>query len=634
MDKVFGDFTLIKPLGKGTLGSVFLAEHRFIKKTFVLKILAEELSQDSAFIKRFELEVGALAALDHPNIVKTHNVSFTDGQYYLVTDCIKNVRDEPTNLAQHLKKNLSETEIYEILSQVASALDYAHKQKIGTYLLAHRSLKLNNILVGRDRFYISDFGLAKLVGEGAILTRMYRYLADALSVDISKDGYFLGHYDPKELSKLHISFMQHYAFLSPEQRIFRENSVGVQADMYAFGVLAYFLLMRAYPEGSFPLPSKGRPEFKFQWDEIIVNCLNPSPAKRPSSLMQLMEDIRHAQAEPQEVRYQAPPPPPVSPLVSPYRTQQAPAAAAVKTEVVQQHMIEKVSSMVRFAQPKPIIRPAEIERPSYDPDPAAAFKIETAVTKFKPQEEPVPYLEPIQAEMILIPGGKYFRGSEEGARDERPRHPIILSDFAIDIHPVTNEAFLRFLEVMGGEKDSNNHDIIKLQDCRIKRINGRLCIESGYAKHPVIAVTWYGAVAYAKWAGKRLPREAEYEVACRGGLIDSTYPTGGQIDNTQANFFNSDTTPVMSYPPNGYGLYDMVGNVYQWCQDWYNYDYYEVSTQEPHDPMGPMQGVYRVLRGGCWKSLEEDLRCAHRHRNNPATANRTYGFRCATDVAH
>jgi formylglycine-generating enzyme required for sulfatase activity len=147
-------------------------------------------------------------------------------------------------------------------------------------------------------------------------------------------------------------------------------------------------------------------------------------------------------------------------------------------------------------------------------------------------------------------------------------------------------------------------------------------------------VTWYGAVAYAKWTGKRLPTEAEYEVACRGGLIDATYPTGAQIDNTQANFFNSDTTPVMSYPSNGYGLYDMVGNVYQWCQDWYNYDYYEVSTQDPHDPMGPMQGVYRVLRGGCWKSLEEDLRCAHRHRNNPATANRTYGFRCATDVAH
>lgn len=621
MDKVFGDFTLTKPLGKGTLGSVFLAEHRFIRKTFVLKILAEELSQDAAFVKRFEAEVGALAALDHPNIVKIHNVSFADGQYFLVSDCIHSVKDEPINLSQHLKKNLSETEIYDILTQVASAIDYAHKQKIGSYLLAHRSLKLNNILVGRDRFYVSDFGLAKLVGEGAILTRMYRYLADSLNVDISKDGYFLGHYDPKELSKLHISFMQHYAFLSPEQRIFRENSVGVQADMYAFGVLAYFLLMRAYPEGAFPLPSKGRPEFKFQWDEVVVNCLNPSPAKRPSSLIPLMESIRHVSAPPQEAPSSA----------SPYRA--APVAVAVKTEVAQQHMIEKVSSMVRFAQPKPLIRPTEIQRPSYDPDPAAAFKIESAVTKFKPQEEPVQHLEPIQAEMILIPGGKYFRGSEEGARDERPRHSVILNDFAIDIHPVTNEAFLRFLEVMGGEKDSNNHDIIKLQDCRIKRINGRLVIESGYAKHPVTAVTWYGAVAYAKWAGKRLPSEAEYEIACRGGLVDSIYPTGGQIDNTEANFFNSDTTPVMSYPSNGYGLYDMVGNVYQWCQDWYNYDYYEVSTQDPHDPRGPQQGVYRVLRGGCWKSLEEDLRCAHRHRNNPATANRTYGFRCATDVA-
>ncbi|MCB1136565.1 MAG: formylglycine-generating enzyme family protein, partial [Chlamydiia bacterium] len=197
----------------------------------------------------------------------------------------------------------------------------------------------------------------------------------------------------------------------------------------------------------------------------------------------------------------------------------------------------------------------------------------------------------------------------------------------------TNEQFVRFLEAMGGEKDVHNQDIIRLKDARIKRSSGRYIIESGYNKHPVVGVTWYGAVAYAQWVGKRLPTEAEWEVAAHGGGSTGTsYPTGDAIEKSQANFFSSDTTSVMSYPPNESGLYDMAGNVYEWCQDWYGYNYYETSVLEPDNPTGPLQGVYRVLRGGCWKSLQEDLRCSHRHRNNPGTVNSTYGFRCAAEV--
>ncbi|MFS8563109.1 MAG: formylglycine-generating enzyme family protein [Rhabdochlamydiaceae bacterium] len=171
-----------------------------------------------------------------------------------------------------------------------------------------------------------------------------------------------------------------------------------------------------------------------------------------------------------------------------------------------------------------------------------------------------------------------------------------------------------------------------MRDSRIKRFGGKLTIESGYARHPVVGVAWYGAVAYAKWVGKRLPTEAEWEVAASSASEDSIYPTGKTIERSQANFFSSDTTGVMSYPPNAFGLYDMAGNVYEWCQDWYDYHYYDISVQEPNNPRGPVQGVYRVLRGGCWKSLKEDMRSSHRHRNNPGTMNGTYGFRCAADV--
>ncbi len=130
MDKsTLGDYAIIKQIGQGTLGSVFLAEHRFVKKQFILKVLPEELATDRNFIQRFEKDIAFLATLDHPNIVKVHNVSFSEGYYFLVLDCIVDCFGETTNLTPYLsvnKQSLNENEIYDLLLQVASALDYGH----------------------------------------------------------------------------------------------------------------------------------------------------------------------------------------------------------------------------------------------------------------------------------------------------------------------------------------------------------------------------------------------------------------------------------------------------------------------------------------------------------------------------
>jgi len=234
------------------------------------------------------------------------------------------------------------------------------------------------------------------------------------------------------------------------------------------------------------------------------------------------------------------------------------------------------------------------------------------------------HVQPISTEMVQIPAGLYLRGSKYGPRDEMPQHQIELSAFAIDIHPVTNEQFVRFLEAVGDVRSETNNDFIRLKDSRISRTGGGFFIEAGYAKHPVVGVTWYGARAYASWVGKKLPSEAQWEVAAG----NSTFPTGEEIDKKRANFFNSDTTAVMSYPPGANGLYDMAGNVYEWCEDWYDFHTYDLAAGGVRDPSGPVQGVYRSLRGGCWKSLENDLRRTHRHRNNPGAFEATYGFRC------
>ncbi len=555
--KNLGDYQLIRCLGKGALGAAYVAEHRFLKKPYVIKVLDNELVEDGDFIDRFKREVATLASVEHPHLVKVHNVSEHDGHYFLVTDPVLDEKGESTNLYEYLQQrgHITEEEILKIASQIASALDYLHQKSV-----VHQGLKPSNILIARQDekidVRISDYGLSKVVGP-TYMNRIYK----ALSEKIGQSH--------ESLPKQNLSFLHHYLCLSPEERW--DKISGVKGDAYAYGILLFFLLTKKYPEGAFEFPP-----FKLGWEQVIRPCLSVDPTKRPSSLTQILDNL-----------------------------------------------LQRTTVTL-----KPVFNQGEIKRPEYEANPGAIFQTETVVVKYQPKPEEKKEIEPSLTEMIVIEGGEYERGSNKGGRDEMPRHRISVDPYAIDAHPVTNEQFVQFLEAMGGEKDHNNNDIIRLRESRIKRLGGKLSIESGYAKHPVVGVTWYGAMAYSKWIGKRLPTEAEWEIAAAG----DTYPTGKDIDRTQANFFSSDTTPVMSYPPNAFGLYDMAGNVYEWCQDWYDYHYYNLSLQEPHNPKGPLQGVYRVLRGGCWKSLKEDLRCSHRHRNNPGTMNGTYGFRCATDV--
>jgi formylglycine-generating enzyme required for sulfatase activity len=620
-----GDYTILKKLGFGAFGEVYLAEHKFIKKKYALKLLPEELSKDQSFLKRFDKDVSVLASLDHPSIVKVHNISYADGRYFLVTDCIIDSLDNSMDLESYLNqrgKFISEVEAETIIRQIASALDYAHRVKTteNSYL-AHRGLKLSNVLIAQNdkglRVYISDFGLSRIIGEGKVLKKGFE-----------KALCELGDEDENDL-EASSRFLRSFAFLAPEQKILQNRyGIDTRADIYSFGALVYYLITRQVPEGYFELPSKLAPEYKLNWDLLVCKCLQKDSNKRPNQLTEALNT--YLTTEQQDISS-------IDVLSWAEVGKKVENAMQMSFEFSTDEPVEVedkelLSKGKNIAQPKPIINPQEISRPTYEPDPGAIFQKELNVSFYQPQKVEIKEIEPLLTEMVIVRGGTYYRGSNEGSRDEMPRHKISVSSIALDIHPVTNEQFIRFLDAMGGEKDKDNNDIIRLKDSRINRSGGTVNIESGYAKHPVVGVTWYGANAYSKWIGKRLPSEAEWEIASRGGL-DCIYPTGTDIDHTQANFFNSDTMSVMSYSPNRFGLFDMAGNVYEWIEDWYAYNYYDTSLQEPENPKGPQQGVYRVLRGGCWKSLKEDLRCSHRHRNNPGTVNGTYGFRCAAEVS-
>ena len=631
----FGDYAILKELGQSSFGFVYLAEHRFLKKKYALKILPCELFSDLDAMGRFEKDIATLATLDHPSIVKIHNISSFEGKFFVTMDPVTDSQEETMNLDRFLElrdKTLTELECEAILRQIASALDYAHQVRFADNIfLFHGGLKLSNILIGKSdkgiRAYLADFGLSRMIGQEKVLSKLCENVEEALNIDP------VGIDDEKPWNQLR-SFLKNYSFLSPEQKsVGGLGTVDYKCDIYSFGVIAYFMVTQRFPEGCFALPSQCRPEYKLNWDHLIYRCLQSEAEKRPSNLIQTMEEVLMKDIA-EKVAWKEMEQSVENTMQMSFEFSQAQEASQNTGQTIEEKEFVFTSSQSGLlGDLKPVLQPCEIKRPQYEPDPGAIFQREMSVSRYEPKKVEIKEVEPIHSEMVVIKGGTYSRGSNNGARDEMPKHQVSVPSFAMDVHPVTNEQFVRFLLAMGGEKDSNNNDIIRLRDSRIKRSGGKLIIESGYNKHPVVGVTWYGAVAYAKWVGKRLPSEAEWEIAACGGLENSLFPSGESIERSQANFFSADTTLVMSYPPNGYGLYDVPGNVYEWCLDWYAYNYYDTSIQEPDNPKGPPQGVYRVLRGGCWKSLREDLRCSHRHRNNPGAVNGTYGFRCATDVS-
>lgn len=645
MIETLGDYTILKEIGQGSFGTVYLAEHRFIRKKFALKLLSRDLFEQPGFLEQFEKKVGLLAKLDHPAIVKVHNVSQHEGQFFVVTDPIVDSLGDTMNLErlfQLRQRPFSEEEIETILRQIASALSYSKQMSSSSDRYFHGSLKPKNILIskidGRLRVYLSDFGLFQLIGRDFVFKKaLENYMQAMLCVD-----------ELDKTKKLDVfrSFQQNFVFLAPEQKDLGSRIINEKCDIYAFGILAYYLLQSKFPEGVFEMPSKTHPDLKYSWDQLIVNCMKMQPEHRFEDLNMLLDKFlvfseeKEKLASWDQVEESVENKMQMSFTFEEQKNQPrareesfTEPVASMSSDFIQAPVQESPISGTSTEKPKPVLHPPQIERPRYDPDPGAIFQRELQVSHYEPKHEEVEEVEPLLSQMVVIKGGTYQRGSAYGSRDEMPRHPVSVLSFAMDIHPVTNEQFVRFLQAMGGEKDLNNNDIIRLRDSRIKRNGGKVIIESGFSKHPVVGVTWYGATAYAKWVGKRLPFEAEWEIASYGGSETCTYPTGENIERSQANFFSADTTPVESYPPNEYGLYDMAGNVYEWCQDWYAYNYYDTSMQEPENPKGPPQGVYRVLRGGCWKSLKEDLRCSHRHRNNPGAVNRTYGFRCAADAS-
>ena len=245
-------------------------------------------------------------------------------------------------------------------------------------------------------------------------------------------------------------------------------------------------------------------------------------------------------------------------------------------------------------------------------------------------------------DMVLIPAGNFQMGSNNGNFDEDPVHTVYVDAFYMDVYEVTNAQYKDFVNVNPQwRKDRiplEYHDGDYLKNWKGNNY------PSGKDSHPVTHISWYAAMAYAKWADKRLPTEAEWEKGARSGLAEQTYPWGNSIDSSRANYSSDNTTPVGQYPPNAYGLYDMAGNVWEWCLDAYDGNFYAESP--PQNPFSGTNGTNitsvvsnfksfkssRVLRGGSWSTPAQNVRVANRHGLPPIVTGNVFGFRCVRSV--
>jgi len=274
--------------------------------------------------------------------------------------------------------------------------------------------------------------------------------------------------------------------------------------------------------------------------------------------------------------------------------------------------------------------------------------IERRIAEWKGEKDATKTLQGVT--LLYIKGGTFMMGSPKSEPERNSgetQHRVTLSDFNLSEKAITNEQYCRFLNAKSISSDGKgnvsgygNQKLVVAHEWGAQYSGGEWRPALGKTDYPIVNVTWYGAKAYCYWAGGRLPTEAEWEYACRSGTT-TPFNTGRNLTTSQANYddyysyggsakgtYLQRTQPVGSYASNAWGLYDMHGNVWEWCSDWYG----SYGTSAGTNPQGPDSGSYRVLRGGGWDGNAQGCRSASRINRSPRDYGNYCGFRIAASL--
>jgi len=583
-DKI-SDYIIEQFLGEGGFGQVFRVRNPIVDKPFALKILRPHVKElDEAIVSRFVSEIKILLELNHQKVVRIFHAGYHDTLPYFVMEylpySLADVIGDVDEQRQEITQPIFRGEEVESTFSLERAMAVA-RQLVEVLAFIHsRNLVHRDLKPSNILLHDKDSLALKLCDFG-----IAKMLGTSFSTVSTGDIFGSSYYSAREVLR-------------------GMKDVDGRADVYSLGVILYRLLTGEVPMG-IPEPLEDFiPDVPGNVSEAIMRAMQMRVDRRMGNVVEFGKMLFERGKEKKVV-----PKPPKK------DADEAAAASQTKT----QNPKEKKEEGSRKELPKEI----------------------------KGKDG---------AEMMLIPAGEFDMGSND-YDDAKPVHTVYLDAFYMDKYEVTNEQYAQFLNDYGKNTDAAGHKLIAIDSsyCLIEKSGNVYRAKSGYEKHPVVVVSWYGAAAYAQFYGKRLPTEAQWEKAARGGLKGKKYPWGGEIDPSKANY-NHDSRghstedmmkylkPVGSFPPNGYGLYDMAGNVWEWCADEYDENYYSKSPKNnPTGPGTPVRFVddnftsvknntYCVLRGGSWYSHTFNLRCATRNRYFALNANHNLGFRCSQDL--
>jgi len=634
----FGNYRILAPLGRGGMSTVYRAEDPELDRQVALKVLPAEFLHEPTFAERFRREARVAARLEHPNIVPVYAYGIEDRTPWMAMRLIAG-----GSLKEMLKeRRLPPDEALPILRGVADALDAAHIRGI-----VHRDVKPANILLDEEgRPYLADFGIARLMQSSGALT---------------KTGAMTG--TPQ--------------YMAPEQA--RAEQVDHRCDVYSLGVVAYELLTGRVPfTGETPMavlmmhmlepvPAPSGEGVTTQVAGVLLAAMAKEPDRRWGSAGAFVDALEAAR------RGEDPPLPapvtgapgetpsgtrvPVGATPSgPVELADAPASTTAPTRPDEEEPPPQPKragidwSFVGAASVAGSLVVASIFFLSQDAPRDAAHRapVTTPGTTLSPEPGPTPGpvttgARPPDApksgetwlnardglEYAFVPPTEaYERGcvdrDTDCYADERPRQRVTLSrGFWLGRTEVTVGAYRRFSAVERREMPEAPE----------------LNADWSDLSWPMVHVTWQDAVDYCRWAGGRLPSEAEWEWAARGGREGSRYPWGDEAPVCRAGAVNGarfqdppacdGRAPgaVAAYGANGFGLQDVAGNVWEWTADWYSPEAHAMAIVR--DPTGPASGDHRVLRGGSTNSKAVGLRVSMRNHLHPNTRSVFLGFRCA-----
>ena len=682
--KRIGKYEIVEEIGRGGFAVVYKARDTSLDRIVALKVLHPQHTIDPKFVQRFRQEAQTAARLHHPHIVTIHEVGEEAGQHYIAMaflpgrtlDKVVDGKPLPTDRA------------ISIIGQVADALDAIHEQG-----LVHRDVKPGNVMVDEaGQATLLDFGIVR-AAEGTRLTTTMttlgtpEYMAPeqaeiaegTAGIDWRADVYALGvvAYEtlvgqPPFTGRSPTAILHKHVYEQPpaprtlnpdlpqeiEPVLLKALAKGREERFQRAGDFAAEL-RRAYVAESqirereaqlAPLYEQMQAAAAEEhWGEVLalggrIQALDSTYRDVAERMEQARRELRRARRGPLPAWVWS-----VGGLailgvlvlmvavVSRWDGWAAPRPTATLTIAPSDTPTTEPSSTTPAPTPTRTLTPTPVTPTATPTEPPLSAPVLTpGATQVRPADGMV---------MVYVPAGEFEMGSTEGRDDERPVHTVALDAFEIDQTEVTNAQFAAFLNVQGNQEEGGATWLaLEDEDCLVEQVDGEFRPKSGYANHPVIKVSWYGAAAYCEWAGARLPTEAEWEYAARGPE-NRVFPWGHDFDGTKVNYCDANceegwadeafddgyvlTAPVGSFPTGASwcGALDLAGNVWEWVADWYGGDYYERSPTQ--NPLGPEEGDIKVLRGCSWYSYPDILRSASRYGYHPVIGDDNVGFRCA-----